>query len=277
VTWLTQDLATDHSNCTLAMWHHPLFSYGWTLGSPGVAPLWTALENAHADVVLNGHDHLYERYAQQDASGNATPTGIREFVVGTGGESLNGLYGSSPPSTLQANDTSDFGVLRLTLSASSYEWEFINTSGKVADSGSAACHGPAAASASVATVASAARDIAEADVAALIRRSPRLMFAAHPLTSSLAAVLHGGLPLAVYCSRKCDVLVHVSLRRGRHLRTIATFFETDEQIPVAHSTILLRLPARRLEGLTKATLALQFSTRDAAGHHGVVTRTVSLR
>ena len=64
-------------------------------------PLWSALYNAHADVVLNGHDHLYERYAQQDPSGNATAAGIREFVVGTGGESLNGLSYPQPP-TLQA-------------------------------------------------------------------------------------------------------------------------------------------------------------------------------
>ena len=81
-TWLQNDLAHDTSACTLAMWHHPLFSSGWTLGSPGVAPLWNALYQAHADIVLGGHDHLYERYAQQDPSGTATTNGIREFVVG---------------------------------------------------------------------------------------------------------------------------------------------------------------------------------------------------
>ena len=88
MSWLQSDLAANPSACVLAMWHHPLFSYGWTLGAPSVAPLWTALYNAHADVVLNGHDHLYERYAQQDPSGTASTAGIREFVVGTGGESL---------------------------------------------------------------------------------------------------------------------------------------------------------------------------------------------
>src|SRR5262249_11475753 len=70
--WLQSDLAANRTACILAMWHHPLFSSGWTQGSPNVGPLWTALYNAHADVVLNGHDHLYERYAQQDPSGNAT-------------------------------------------------------------------------------------------------------------------------------------------------------------------------------------------------------------
>jgi hypothetical protein len=277
LTWLQNDLASDTSACTLAMWHHPLFSSGWTQGSPGVAPLWSALYNAHADIVLNGHDHLYERYAQQDASGNATANGIREFVVGTGGESLNGLgtWGLGP--NLQAYDTSDFGVLRLTLHPTSYDWEFINTSGTVKDQGTAGCHGHATGLASVAAAPSVARDIAEADVPALIRRSPRLVFDARPLTSSLAAVIRGGLPLAVYCSRKCDVLVHVSLRQGRRLRRIATFFETDIQIPVAHSTILVSLPAARLQGLRKATLVLQFTTRDAANHHGALTRIVQLR
>ena len=84
VTWLQSDLAANRSPCVLAYWHHPLFSAGDIGDSPGVAPLWTALYNAHADVILNGHDHLYERYAQMDPNGNATTNGIREFVVGTG-------------------------------------------------------------------------------------------------------------------------------------------------------------------------------------------------
>jgi hypothetical protein len=278
VTWLTQDLAAHRSSCTLAMWHHPLFSSGWTQGSPGVAPLWNALYSARADVVLGGHDHLYERFAAAGLNGSAAPDGIREFVVGTGGESLNGLGSGAPNAPhLDADDASDFGVLRLTLFAGSYSWAFISTSGRVVDSGSANCHGPSAAPASVAAATSAARDIAAADVPALIRRSPRLVFAARPLTSSLRAVTERGLPLAVHCSRKCDVLVRVSLRHGRRLQRIATFFETDEQIPKPYSTILLRLPAPRLAGLRKATLVIHFSTRDAANHHGVLTKTVQLR
>jgi hypothetical protein len=257
------------------MWHHPRFSAGWMNGSPGVAPLWTALENAHADVVLGGHDHIYERYALQDASGNATPDGIREFVVGTGGESLNGISFPGQPN-LQASDGSDYGVLKLTLHANSYSWGFITTSGRGVDSGTQGCHGPGTASASVAATPSAARDIAEADIPALIQKAPRLRFAARPLTSSLRAVIRRGLPLAVYCSSKCDVFVHVSVREGRHLRRIATFFETDEQIPKPYSRIVLSLPARGLEGLRTATLVLRFFTRDAADHHGTLTRIVQL-
>jgi Calcineurin-like phosphoesterase len=273
-SWLQSDLAANRSSCTLAMWHHPLFSSGWTQGSPGVAPLWNALYSARADVVLGGHDHLYERFGAAGLNGSAAPDGIREFVVGTGGESLNGLSFSDP--NLQVSDR-EFGVLRLTLFAGSYSWAFISTSGRVVDSGSANCHGPSAAPASVAAATSAARDIAAADVPALIRRSPRLVFAARPLTSSLRAVTERGFPLAVHCSRKCDVLVRVSLRHGRRLQRIATFFETDEQIPKPYSTILLRLPAPRLAGLRKATLVIHFSTRDAANHHGVLTKTVQLR
>ena len=127
------------------MWHHPLFSYGWTLGTPSVAPLWNALYNAHADVVLNGHDHLYERYAQQDPSGNATTAGIREFVVGTGGESLNGLIRGTSTRKPAGPGHSEFGVLVLTLHSSSYTWKFVNTSGAIIDSGTTACHGPGAA------------------------------------------------------------------------------------------------------------------------------------
>ena len=142
ISWLKSDLAANRSACVLATWHHPLFSDGWTLGAPSVAPLWSALYSAHADVVLNGHDHLYERYAQEDPSGTATTSGIREFVVGTGGESLNGL--SANPSTLQAND-SQYGVLVMTLHASSYDWKFVSTNGQIKDSGTTACHGPGAA------------------------------------------------------------------------------------------------------------------------------------
>ena len=89
MSWLQADLAAHPAACTLAYWHHPLLSSGFMSNSPGVGPLWTALYSAHADIVLNGHDHLYERYAQQDPSGVAAANGIREFVVGTGGENLD--------------------------------------------------------------------------------------------------------------------------------------------------------------------------------------------
>lgn len=271
MSWLQSDLAANRSACVLAMWHHPLFSSGWTLGTPGVAPLWTALYNSHADVVLNGHDHLYERYAQLDPSGSATTNGIREFVVGTGGESLNGI--GSPQPTLpypQADDRS-FGVLVLTLHADSYSWKFITTSGATADSGTTGCHSPGAALASAAAplLASAARDAR--------LTGTELSFAVRPLSTSLNTATRQGLPVAIHCSRACDVAVTASLRHGRQWQRIASFYETESQIPGPYSQIRLRLPAGRLTGLGVATLVLRFAAVDAAGHRRARTTTVSLR
>jgi hypothetical protein len=277
VTWLQADLAANKSQCVLAYWHHPLFSSGNLGDSPGVAPLWTALYNAHADVVLNGHDHVYERFAQQDPNGNATTGGIREIVAGTGGESLFQL--SNPPATLQAWDDKDFGVLVLTLHASSYDWKFVNTSGAIVDSGSTACHGSggsAIASSPRAIGAVAARDIASADVAARDRREPRLVFGALPLPSSLSAAMRRGLRVAVHCSSGCDVGVTVSLHVRGRLRRIARFWETESQISEPYSEIVLRLPSAALEHLTRAKLVLRFAAVDAAEHHRVVTTTLSL-
>jgi hypothetical protein len=270
-SWLQSDLAANRSACTLAMWHHPLFSDGWTLGSPGVAPLWTALYNAHADLVLGGHDHLYERYKQRDPSGNPTANGIREFVVGTGGESLNGLGSSN--ANLEASDTSDFGVMVLTLHPTSYDYKFTTTSGTVKDSGTGVpCHGRGASgSASV----QAAPDVGATRSPGL--SGPPLVFDAHPLHSSLTAAVHGGVPVAIHASRGVDVVVTVSMRRGRHLQRIASFYETESEIPKPYSQILLRLPAHQLKGLSHATLLLRFAAVDSAFHRRDLTRIVLLK
>src|SRR3954468_15054842 len=94
------------NQCTLAYWHHPRFSSGFVGNSPGVERFWTALYAAHADVVLDGHDHMYERFAQQDPSQIATSEGIREFVTGGGGESLFKMGTTQP--NLQAVDNKHF-------------------------------------------------------------------------------------------------------------------------------------------------------------------------
>src|SRR3954454_14117218 len=128
--------------CTVAYWHHPLFSSSVPGGSPGVRPLWKTLYAHGADVVLGGHDHHYERMAQRDPSGSRTASGIRSFVVGTGGRSLAAF----PPmlsAASEAHDDKSFGVLFLTLHAGSYDWAFRREDGSVADSGSAACHSAA--------------------------------------------------------------------------------------------------------------------------------------
>ncbi len=139
--WLRQDLAEHPASCTLAYWHKPLFSSGGAHGNnPEIAPLWKALYRAHADIVVNGHDHDYERFALQNPTGQADPKhGIREFVAGTGGKTLRTFGTVKPNSEIRADKV--FGVLKLTLHPKKYEWEFIPTAGETfTDSGSGSCH-----------------------------------------------------------------------------------------------------------------------------------------
>jgi hypothetical protein len=141
VEWLKRDLA-DHtsSSCTLAYWHHPVFSSGSEHGNdPKMIPSWDALYAAGADVVLSGHDHDYERFAPQTSSGAPDPArGIREFVVGTGGKSHYAFGTIRPNSVVRNSDTN--GVLKLTLHPTSYEWKFVPTSGTFSDTGTDNCH-----------------------------------------------------------------------------------------------------------------------------------------
>ncbi len=140
VSWLKGDLAASSNTCTLAYWHHPLFSSGNHGNQDKMKPTWDALYAANVDVVLNGHDHTYERFAPQDPSGVANSArGIREFVVGTGGADLRPFETIQPNSEVRNADT--HGVLRFTLQATSYDWEFVPAAGKTfTDSGSASCH-----------------------------------------------------------------------------------------------------------------------------------------
>ena len=138
--WLRADLAAHPGSCTLAYWHEPRWSSGWEHGSDArYATFWQDLYNGGVDVVLNGHDHDYERFAPQNAWGDPDAAhGIREFVVGTGGEELE------PAGPLENNSevfsSTTFGALRLTLHASSYDWSFLpDTGGAALDSGSEAC------------------------------------------------------------------------------------------------------------------------------------------
>jgi hypothetical protein len=137
--WLRADLAVNQSVCTLAYWHKPRFSSGRHGNNTGVGPFWEALYQYEADVVLNGHDHLYERFAPQDPGAQAEPSrGVREFVVGTGGASLYNFDVIQPNSEVRENTS--WGVLKLTLHANSYDWQFISVAGQTfSDSGSASC------------------------------------------------------------------------------------------------------------------------------------------
>ena len=138
--WLRADLAAHPAACTLAYWHHPLFSSGNLHGSnPGMKPIWQALYEYGADVVLNGHEHNYERFEPQTPEGVFDPArGIRQFVVGTGGMVRYRFGQPIANSVVRNSDT--FGVLKLTLHPGSYSWEFIPESGKgFVNSGTAPC------------------------------------------------------------------------------------------------------------------------------------------
>ncbi len=136
--WLRADLAAHPAACTLAIWHHPLFSSGAIGNISWTQDLWQALDEAGAEIVLVGHDHHYERFGLQDANGNADPTGIREFVVGTGGRNHTSVTSIQPNSEAVNDDT--YGVLKLTLRPTSYEWEFVPEPGEsFTDTGSQDC------------------------------------------------------------------------------------------------------------------------------------------
>lgn len=136
--WLQADLAANPATCTLAYWHHPMFSSG---SVSGMRPFWDLLYAADAEIVLSGHVHGYERFRPQTPNGQPDPaTGIRQFVVGTGGHSHTS-YGNNPPPNSEVRNDKTFGVLVLTLRPEGYDWEFIPIQGKsFTDSGSGACH-----------------------------------------------------------------------------------------------------------------------------------------
>lgn len=140
LAWLRDDLAANPAACTLAYGHHPLYSSGPHGEEPDIRPLWDALHETDADLVLAGHNHMYERFAPMDPAGNPDPDrGIRQFVVGTGGAPLYGFEVIHPMS--EVRDAETHGVLKLTLHPNWYEWEFVPVEGaSFTDSGSVSCH-----------------------------------------------------------------------------------------------------------------------------------------
>jgi hypothetical protein len=139
--WLRQDLTAHPAACTLAYFHKPLFSSGGAHGNDlAMKPLWDALYQANADVIVNGHDHDYERFASQDSDAKAdVGRGIREFVVGTGGKNHR-PFGPADANS-EVRDAEAFGVLKLTLLPGRYQWEFVPEEGKTfTDSGQDSCH-----------------------------------------------------------------------------------------------------------------------------------------
>ncbi|HET9017032.1 MAG TPA: DNRLRE domain-containing protein, partial [Thermomicrobiaceae bacterium] len=138
--WLAQDLAANTSACTMAVWHQPRFSSGVVGNNVAYDAFWQDLYAAHADIVLDGHDHDYERFAPQNPSAQADPAnGIREFVVGTGGVGFVSFKTIQPNSQVRNNNT--FGILALTLHANGYDWKFLPIAGSTfTDSGTGTCH-----------------------------------------------------------------------------------------------------------------------------------------
>jgi hypothetical protein len=137
--WLRADLAAHPAKCTLAYMHRPRFSSGRHGDSERVKPAFAALYQGGVDVVLGGHDHLYERFAPQDAEGRKDPRGVRQFVVGTGGapfydfrEHLN--------ANSEVHQNKVHGVLRLVFHPDGYDWEFVGVSGGFSDHGHGDCH-----------------------------------------------------------------------------------------------------------------------------------------
>jgi len=138
--WLKADLAANRQKCIMALWHQPLFTSGKEPPFLTGKSFWTDLYAAKADIILNGHNHLYERFLPMDPKGAITADGLREFVVGTGGADLQPAI--QPPLVSEVvRDVSTFGYLKLTLLEDSYEWQFVAQPGQAfTDSGEANCH-----------------------------------------------------------------------------------------------------------------------------------------
>ena len=136
--WLRNDLAAHPAACTLAYWHHPLFSSGEHGNNPNVRPLWDALYQAGAEIVLNGHDHDYERFAPQNAGGRLSmPTSAS---ASSWSEQVARTITPSPPRLNQTAwyaTATAFGILKLTLHAQGYDWQFApESAGSFTDAGS---------------------------------------------------------------------------------------------------------------------------------------------
>ncbi|MEV4945932.1 discoidin domain-containing protein [Streptomyces sp. NPDC053755] len=139
IQWLKDDLARTTKGCVAAYFHHPLYSSGGHGNDPVSKPVWQILHGAGADLVLNGHDHHYERFAPQDASGRATPDGIVEIVGGMGGAEPYPIETVQPNS--QKRISGPYGVLKLDFTDTTYTWQYVGTDGQVKDSGPTyTCH-----------------------------------------------------------------------------------------------------------------------------------------
>lgn len=145
--WLEQDLSDSDAKCTMAVWHHPRWSNGISGSDARLTAMYKTLLDHNVDVLLSAHEADYERFDTLGANGKPDPTGVRQFVVGTGGQvTYDPAVGDaawrakSKPIKSQFFDVDNHGVLRLTLNPDSYSWAFVTLDSGVVDAGEAACH-----------------------------------------------------------------------------------------------------------------------------------------
>jgi LysM repeat protein len=207
--WLRADLAAHPTACTLAYWHRPWFSSGRANRSAGY-PFWQLLYEYNADVVLVADEHMYERFAPQTPEGVLDPArGVRQFTVGTGGAPLHPLRFIQPTSEVRNNET--FGVLKLTLRPTSYDWEFIPIPGQsFTDSGSAPCN----------TTGSGPAPAAPTPVAPVTQApTTTTTVSTQPVVTTQPATLPAGG--ANYTVRAGDTVSLIALRYGLDWRQLA--------------------------------------------------------
>jgi hypothetical protein len=138
IAWLKQDLESSINQCSLAIWHHPRFNSGVAGNADWLYTFWDVLYEQGVDVVVNGHDHHYERMAKINPQGELDPiNGIRSFIVGTGGASFYGMDQIQAFSEVRI--TNHFGIIQFRLGPIDYSWQFINVDGKVMDKGADRC------------------------------------------------------------------------------------------------------------------------------------------
>ena len=252
--WLRADLAAHPNVCTLAYWHKPRWSSG-DHGSGASAPLFQAIYDYGVDIVLSGHDHDYERFAPQSPQGVLEyDRGVRQFIVGTGGDTHRGWESSAPNSEVKDADT--WGVLKLTLNPTSYDWEFIPIAGQTfTDKGSANCvtagsvpPAPAASTIPVST-SSAPVDVAS-DAAATV--------------AAAAALPAGGLD---YVVQSGDTLSLISLRYGLDWEVVAQVngITNTEVIEVGQVIRLPGVDEAAATAVPTSTAAALVSTAAATG------------
>lgn len=139
--WLRKELADHPKKCVVAYWHHPRFSSGWHGTELRLMPIWQILYDAGVDLVINGHEHNYERYLPQDPLGVVDSVkGITQIIVGTGGGDLRGFGSSTPGKNSAYQIQGHYGVLKITLGAEEWQSAFIDTRGRTWDVVGGRCH-----------------------------------------------------------------------------------------------------------------------------------------